>query len=170
MDTPFMLGHFGWRAAIAIAISTVAYYLFFRNEFASLDGIAVTEMRTVAAEDGRRRASHCCRSRRGSRSCTSGFMAWTVVNAHYPALFIGGFLFFLGFTRATAAYQAQLDIKTPLLVGFFLAGLVIHGGLQGWWIAPVLSSLSRGRAVLGRHRPDRIQRQRAHHISRDARA
>jgi predicted cation transporter len=34
-------------------------------------------------------------------------------------------------------------MKTPLLVGFFLAGLVIHGGLQGWWIAPVLSSLSQ---------------------------
>ena len=29
-------------------------------------------------------------------------MAWTVVNAHYPAMFIGGFLFFLGFARATA--------------------------------------------------------------------
>ena len=46
--------------------------------------------------------------------------------------------------RATAAYQSNLDIRTPLLVGFFLAGLVIHGGLQGWWIAPVLSSLSEG--------------------------
>ena len=68
-------------------------------------------------------------------------MAWTVLNAHYPALFVAGFLFFLGFARATAAYQSMLDIKTPLLVGFFLAGLVLHGGLQGWWIAPVLSSL-----------------------------
>jgi Na+/H+ antiporter NhaD/arsenite permease-like protein len=29
-----------------------------------------------------------------------------------------------------------------LLVGFFLAGLVTHGALQGWWIAPVLGSLS----------------------------
>jgi hypothetical protein len=65
-----------------------------------------------------------------------------VINAHYPGLFVGGFLFFIGFTRATAAYQAQLDMRTPLLVGFFLGGLVIHGGLQGWWIAPVLSSLS----------------------------
>jgi predicted cation transporter len=27
-------------------------------------------------------------------------------------------------------------------VGFFLAGLVIHGGLQGWWIAPVLRRLA----------------------------
>jgi len=70
------------------------------------------------------------------------FMAWTVFNAHYPALFLGGFLIFLGFARATAAYQSQIDLKAPLLVGFFLAGLVIHGGLQAWWIAPVLASLS----------------------------
>jgi hypothetical protein len=64
-----------------------------------------------------------------------------VVNAHYPALFILGFLFFLGFDRATAAYSTLTDFKTPLLVGFFLAGLVVHGGLQAWWIAPVLASL-----------------------------
>jgi len=69
------------------------------------------------------------------------FMAWTVFNAHYPALFLGGFLFFLGFARATAPYQSRIELKTPLLVGFFLAGLVIHGGLQGWWIAPVLRRL-----------------------------
>ena len=26
-------------------------------------------------------------------------------------------------------------------VGFFLGGLVTHGGVQGWWIEPVLGSL-----------------------------
>ena len=70
------------------------------------------------------------------------FMAWTVVNAHYPALFVGGFLIFLGFAKATAMYQSRIELKSPLLVGFFLAGLVIHGGLQGWWISPVLASLA----------------------------
>ena len=77
------------------------------------------------------------------------FMAWTVFNAHYPALFLGGFLFFLGFARATAPYQSRIELKTPLLVGFFLAGLVIHGGLQGWWIAPVLGSLPEVPLFLG---------------------
>ena len=76
-------------------------------------------------------------------------MAWTVFTAHYPALFIGGFLFFLGFARATAPFQSRIELKTPLLVGFFLAGLVIHGGLQGWWIAPVLSRLSESPLFLG---------------------
>jgi hypothetical protein len=77
------------------------------------------------------------------------FIVWTVVNAHYPALFLGGFLFFLGFDRATAAYSTLTDFKTPLLVGFFLAGLVVHGGLQAWWIAPVLSSLGETPMFIG---------------------
>lgn len=69
------------------------------------------------------------------------FMAWTIFNAHYPALFVPGLFFFLGFAHVTSPYQNILDLKTPLLVGFFLAGLVIHGGVQAWWIAPVLGSL-----------------------------
>ncbi len=76
-------------------------------------------------------------------------MAWTVFTAHYPGLFLGGFLIFLGFAKATAAYQSQIELKGPLLVGFFLAGLVIHGGLQAWWIAPVLASLSETPLFLG---------------------
>jgi len=47
----------------------------------------------------------------------------------------------LGVARATAAGQTRIELKTPLVVGFFLAGLAVHGGLQGWWIAPVLGRL-----------------------------
>ena len=77
------------------------------------------------------------------------FMAWTVVNAHYPALFVGGFLFFLGFAQTTIPFQNRIDLKPSLLVGFFLAGLVMHGGVQGWWIAPVLGSLGELPLMLG---------------------
>jgi hypothetical protein len=73
-----------------------------------------------------------------------GFMAWTVANAHHPELFVPGLLFFLGFAEVTAPYQNRIDLKTPMLVGFFLGGLVVHGGLQGWWIAPLLVSLGDG--------------------------
>ncbi|HEX8030206.1 MAG TPA: putative Na+/H+ antiporter [Vicinamibacterales bacterium] len=140
-DTPFMLGHFGWRAAVAIGVSTGVYYLFNRGEFARLAA--------QQAARGARRADVDVRAGKALLPVPAwvtavhiGFMIWTVVSAHYPALFIGSYLFFLGFARATAAYQPELDIKTPLLVGFFLAGIVIHGGLQAWWIGPVLSSLS----------------------------
>ena len=70
------------------------------------------------------------------------FMGWTIVNAHDPAIFVPGVLFFLGFSQVTAPYQNRIDLKPPLLVGFFLGGLVIHGGVQGWWIAPVLGALT----------------------------
>jgi hypothetical protein len=43
--------------------------------------------------------------------------------------------------RIAVVEGRQIDLKPPLLVGFFLAGLVIHGG-QGWWIAPILGRLS----------------------------
>ena len=38
-------------------------------------------------------------------------MAWTVINSHYPALFVGGFLIFLGFAKATAAYQSRIELQ-----------------------------------------------------------
>jgi len=70
------------------------------------------------------------------------FMGWTIFNAHHPELFIPGMLFFLGFAVVTADYQNTIDLKPALLVGFFLGGLVTHGGVQGWWIEPVLGSLT----------------------------
>ena len=140
--TAFMLGHFGWRAVVAIVISTATYYTFFRREF---DVLAtrrpVLEVDRAAADAPPGQSLLPIPT--WITIVHLAFMAWTVTNAHYPALFVGGFLFFLGFARATAAYQTELDIRTPLMVGFFLAGIVIHGGLQGWWIGPVLSSLSQ---------------------------
>ncbi len=76
------------------------------------------------------------------------FMLWTIINAHHPALFIAGLLFFLGFAQVTSPFQNTIDLRPPLLVGFFLSGLVILGGLQGWWIAPVLSSLGKAPLLL----------------------
>jgi hypothetical protein len=133
--TPFMLEQFGWRATAAVLLSTTLYYFYFRQQFSAL----AVQARSVAQAQA---SPAPFAAPPWVVVCHLAFMAWTVVNAHYPALFVAGFLFFLGFARATAEYQAPLDVKTPLLVGFFLAGLKLHGTLQGWWIAPVLSSLS----------------------------
>jgi hypothetical protein len=142
-DTAFMLEHFGWRSILAVMISNAVYFGLFRSELMSL------------ASKGRRETKEPFDGDMVPASQVSAppvpvwlvvihilFMVWTVMNAHYPALFIGGFLIFIGFARATGIYQSELELKAPLLVGFFLAGLVIHGGLQQWWIAPVLASLS----------------------------
>jgi hypothetical protein len=69
------------------------------------------------------------------------FMGWTIVTAHHPPLFMLGMLFFLGFAQVSKDYQNRIDLRPAMLVGFFLAGLVIHGGVQGWWIAPILGNL-----------------------------
>jgi hypothetical protein len=139
-DTPFMLSHFGWRVLVAIVVSTAIYLVAFRSQLRAL--AARPSVADVDRPDDEDTAGALLPVPGWVTLVHVLFLAWTVVNAHYPALFIGGFLFFLGFTRATPMYQSRLEIRTPLLVGFFLAGLVIHGGLQGWWIAPVMAGLS----------------------------
>jgi hypothetical protein len=148
-DTVFMLTHFGWRAAIAIVVSTFAYYAVFRRELRSLAARPpVPDVFPAPAEDAE--AGHAVLPVPWwVTAAYLLFIGWTVANAHYPALFLAGFLFFLGFDRATAAYSTLTDFRTPLLVGFFLAGLVTHGGLQGWWIGPVLSGLTELPLFLG---------------------
>ncbi|GAB6109721.1 putative Na+/H+ antiporter [Fusibacter bizertensis] len=69
------------------------------------------------------------------------FMLWTIMNAHETILFLAGFLFYLGFYQITSYYQNKIEFRTALLVGFFLAGLIVHGTLQEWWIAPILGNL-----------------------------
>ena len=70
-----------------------------------------------------------------------GFLAMIVAAGHHPVIFIGLFLFFIGFTQAYARYQDPLILSEGLLVGFFLAGLVVLGGMQRWWLQPLVSSL-----------------------------
>jgi hypothetical protein len=148
-DTPYMLQNFGWRATLAILISTAAYFAFYRRELQRLALRPPVLDIDVPAEEAAAEYPVLLPIPVWVTLVHLVFMIWTVVNSHYPALFLGGFLFFLGFVRATAAYQSRLDLKAPLLVGFFLGGLVIHGGLQGWWIAPVLASLAETPLFVG---------------------
>ena len=146
-DMSFMLLNFGWRAVLAILMSTAVYFLVFRSELRNLS--ARPPVPDVEQPDEEATGPALLPVPLWIVAVHLLFMAWTVFNAHYPALFVGGFLFFLGFARTTAPYQSRIELRTPLLVGFFLAGLVIHGGLQGWWIAPVLRRLAEEPLFLG---------------------
>jgi hypothetical protein len=77
------------------------------------------------------------------------FMGWTIITAHHPQMFVAGLLFFLGFAIVTESYQNRINLKPALLVGFFLGGLVFHGGVQAWWIAPILGNLAEIPLMLG---------------------
>ena len=142
-DTPFMLTHFGWKAVIGILISNALYFAIFRREFATLRRAADSEAQPAPWSDRTDPVPGWV------TTIHLAFLGWTVFTAHYPALFIGGFLFVLAFTAATEHHQNPLSLKPALLVGFFLAGLVVHGGLQGWWIEPVLARLGETTLLLG---------------------
>ncbi len=133
-DISFMFTHFGWKAFLGILVATIVYGYVLRSEFSSLNAKAKA-----------REASHVGEEEEAIPFWITlvvlVFMAWTVFNLHNPPLFIAGFLFFMAFVQATATHQDDVRIKGPILVGFFLAGLVTHGPLQQWWIAPVLSQL-----------------------------
>ena len=70
------------------------------------------------------------------------FLLGVVVFAHDPVIFMWILLFFIGYTTAYPKYQSPLILKEALLVGFFLAGLVVLGSLQGWWLQPILQRMS----------------------------
>jgi hypothetical protein len=148
-DMSFMLTQFGWRAVAAIIVSTVSYYLLFKVELRELAQRAPIHDVEQPSEDIVSPRVALLPVPTWIVVSHLAFMAWTVFNSHYPSLFVGGFLFFLGFSRATAPFQGRLDLKPALLVGFFLGGLVIHGGLQAWWIAPVLATLRESPLFFG---------------------
>lgn len=141
-----MLLHFGDKAVIGILISTSLYYFFFRKELKALSDKLVDH---DGDGQGDLQEDHNRPIPAWITVMHLLFMAWTVYFAHTPALFIGGFLFFLAFRQGTAHHQAVVQLKGPILVGFFLAGLVIHGGLQGWWLAPIITSLGEVQLFVG---------------------
>jgi hypothetical protein len=126
--TLYMLEHFGYKSILAVTISTSLYAFWFKDE---LKGYV-----TVKAHDkdfheppAWLMISHLV------------FMALVVLTAHHAKFFIGLFCFFLGFVIITEKFQDPLKMKASFLVGFFLAGLVTLGGLQSWWLKPLLSSM-----------------------------
>ena len=126
-DSTFMATTFGWRAAIAVFINatTVSYLL--SKHLANMP--ALNQMPKEKRIPLTVSFIHVC------------FLAGVVVFAHHPVIFFGLFLLFLGFTQAYEHYQSPLLLKEGLLVGFFLAGLVVLGGMQQWWLQPIVSSL-----------------------------
>jgi hypothetical protein len=126
-DSMYMASHFGWKACLAVLINATAITFLLRTH--------VADDRQNHAADAEPvvpwlvRVIHLL------------FLVAVVVFAHHPVVFVGIFLFFLGFTQAYAQYQNPLILKEGLLVGFFLAGLVLLGGMQQWWLQPIVSSL-----------------------------
>lgn len=126
-DSAFMLRTFGWKAALAVLVNATLLVWMLRRHLGASHPAVKTE--APAAVPWAVRCIHL------------GFLAGVVLLAHHPVLFLGLFLFFLGYAQAYERFQNPLILKEGLLVGFFLAGLVVLGGLQRWWLQPIVSGL-----------------------------
>lgn len=146
-DSLFMLEHFGWKAVIAVVLSTLLYFVIFKNALYQIadraDGLEDGEIHTQSWQERETPIPFWV------ILAHLAFLAWTVYAAHEPVLFVGGFLLFLAFVMATRHHQNAVSMRSPMMVGFFLAGLVIHGGCQGWWIGPIIQTLSDDALMLG---------------------
>ena len=126
-DFRHMMAHFGWKAALAVIINASLAAGFFRNEIGSLS--------TEVAQSARPFAPFWM------SVVHLLFLAVIVATLHHATVFLFVFLFFLGFTMVTRELQDDLNLRGSLLVAFFLAGLVVLGGLQTWWLAPLIRNL-----------------------------
>lgn len=128
LDLQFMLTTFGWKAAIAVIVNAAAATYLYRSYLNKLPEVPrqLTKLEVPI-------------------TVILVHMAFLVgvVGFHKHALLFGAiFLFFLGFTEAYKHFQSRLILREGLMVAFFLAGLIVLGGLQKWWLQPILSELS----------------------------
>jgi len=132
-DLPYMLYTFGWKAALAVCLNAALLTFFMRRELLSLPApsqarLSVPPIMVVI---------HLI------------FLLGVVVFAHHPVVFMGLLLFFIGYANAYSAHQDRLILREALLVAFFLAGLVVLGGQQSWWLEPALMGLSTDAVFYG---------------------
>jgi hypothetical protein len=133
-DIWFMMANFGWKAAIAVIVNAACAMLLFKGE---LDHMAQAQEAGDAPVPLSMVVVHLT------------FLAIVVVFAHHPAVFMGVFLFFLGVASAYQRHQNPLILREALLVAFFLAGLVVLGGLQAWWLQPILLGMDADTVFFG---------------------
>lgn len=130
-DTAFMATQFGWRAVIAVLINGLVLTLICRP-FLLNGSIGVPE------DEGERRppappvvmAVHVL------------FLLGVVLASHHMQIFMALLVLFIGYAQAYKRHQSPLLLREGLMVGFFLAGLVVLGGLQQWWLQDLLGGLS----------------------------
>ncbi|RAI42711.1 putative Na+/H+ antiporter [Rhodoplanes roseus] len=126
-DLSFMLQTFGWKAAVAVVCNAVGAAIRFR-----------ADLRAVALEE---EALARLEVPYPVIAVHLAALLGVIVTAHHPIVFLALFLFFIGFTEAYRRWQSRLILREGLLVGFFLAGLVVLGGMQRWWLQPLIVGL-----------------------------
>jgi len=133
--TGFMLSTFGAKAALAVFINALVLTLLFRRELSKRvePPAQGTEARVPAV----------------FVAVNLAILAAVVFTNHHPEAFMGLLLLFLGLAEAYRRHHDRLMLREGLMVAFFLAGLVVLGGQQRWWLQDVLSRLDESALFYG---------------------
>src|SRR5690606_35591639 len=124
----YMATHFGWRAVLALCLNAGVLAFICRPHL--LDGTLGSPQHETAARPPVPLiviAIHTL------------FLVGVVLSAHHPIVFLAFMMLFIGYAHAYKRHQNPLLIREGLMVGFFLAGLVVLGGLQKWWLQDLLA-------------------------------
>jgi hypothetical protein len=133
--TGFMLSTFGAKAVLAVLINALVLTYVFRRELSEC--AAPPAQRTQPRVPAAFVTLHL------------GILAAVVFTNHHPEAFMGLFLLFLGLAEAYRRHHDRLMLREGLMVAFFLAGLVVLGGQQRWWLQDVLSRLDESALFYG---------------------
>lgn len=128
-DSTFMATHFGWRAVTAVLINS----------------LILTWLCRPFLLDGSLRHTDESKPRPISKIVMLAhvlFLLAVVMSSHHIKIFMAILVLFIGYAHAYKQHQSPLLLREGLMVGFFLAGLVVLGGLQQWWLQELLASLS----------------------------
>lgn len=134
-DSSFMMLTFGWKAAVAVVVNATMATLLLRRQLQEVTPEA------MAARQARMPPSLAL--------LHFALLAAVVALGHHPVAFLAVFLLFLGIAQAYERHQSPLILREALLVAFFLAGLVVLGGMQEWWLQPLVAHMSPGVLFLG---------------------
>ena len=133
--TAFMLSTFGAKATLAVIVNALALTLLFRRE--------LSERALPPARSARARVPAAL------VVVNVAILAAVVFASHDPETFMGLFLLFLGLAEAYRRHHDRLLLREGLMVAFFLAGLIVLGGQQLWWLQGVLSRLDESTLFYG---------------------
>jgi len=133
-STAHMFATMGWKAATAVLINALVLTMLFRRELAR---------RPISDKSGRRRVPGIF------VAVNLALVAAVVVSNHDPEVFMGIFLVFLGLAEAYKRYHDKLLLREGLMVAFFLAGLIVIGGQQQWWLEDALANLDGSTLFFG---------------------
>ncbi len=125
-SSSFMLATFGWKAVLAVLVNAIAATLIFRRALSAMEQADVSQRAAMPL---------------AVTVVHLAFLGGVVAFSHHPAAFMGLLLFFLGFAHAYQRHQDRLILREGLIVAFFLAGLVVLGGQQKWWLQQLMVGL-----------------------------